>query len=144
MSETNPSKNMLREWQNHSFEHLVEMWIDLDFSETYVRPLLNYLLQQKLLERLNTISVRLADATENTHIEVQKLTTSSDKLETLTVKLNKLTYVLIGLAFLAVVVPVAIEFWHAYHPEKVEPIVLVLPRPSAPQTPSPPAGLPHQ
>jgi hypothetical protein len=47
---------------------------------------------------------------------ISSLTSSSDRLEGLTRRLNRLTWVLIILTFLAVLVPIGLEIWNAYHP----------------------------
>jgi hypothetical protein len=63
--------------------------------------------------------------------QVSSLTKSSTNLEELTIRLNKLTWVLIILAVAGVVAPIGIECWKAYHSEPV-----VLRPPSAPPAPT--------
>jgi len=47
--------------------------------------------------------------------EVGSLTTSSRKLENLTVRLNRLTVILIILTVVAIVAPILVEVWKVYH-----------------------------
>jgi hypothetical protein len=67
-------------------------------------------------DRLAGLITSLTDATNKVHQEVAILNSSSDRLEGLTRRLNRLTWVLIILTFLAVVVPAGLDFWKAYHP----------------------------
>jgi hypothetical protein len=66
-------------------------------------------------ERISELITSLTDATNKVHQEVAILNSSSDGLERLTRRLNGLTWVLIVLTFFAVVVPIGLEIWNAYH-----------------------------
>jgi hypothetical protein len=65
-------------------------------------------------ERISELITSLTDATNKVHQEVAILSSSSDRLERLTKRLNGLTWVLIVLTSIAVVVPIGL-IWNAYH-----------------------------
>jgi len=75
-------------------------------------------------------------ATRGVQKEVAILAASSEKLETLTIKLNNLTWTLIVLTalavILAVVTPIGIEVWKAQHSETPSPQTAPAPEPPKP------------
>jgi hypothetical protein len=64
---------------------------------------------------LNSTTERLIVATQQVHQEVAILSSSSDRLETLTKKVKNLTWALFFLTLSAAIVPIGIEVWKAYH-----------------------------
>jgi len=73
-------------------------------------------------EALQILVANLTISTDKVHTEVSILSSSSDRLERLTVALKNLTIVLTALTVLAVFVPIGIEVWKAYHESQSEPV----------------------
>jgi hypothetical protein len=71
--------------------------------------------------RLEKLSEALIKETSNVHREVAILGASSTKLESLTVRLNTLTWILIFLTALALI-PVGKDLWKAYHESQTAPV----------------------
>ena len=78
-------------------------------NNPYYANLVRDELSQRFLGRIGDLTEKQIEATREVTDAVNKLDSSSDRLEALTAKLNKLTWVLIFLTALAVVVPVGIE-----------------------------------
>jgi hypothetical protein len=93
-----------------------------------------------LIGRLTQATDTVAGGVEGLKHEVSVLTSSSDRLETLTKKLNCLTIILVVLTICAVIVPIGIEIYHAKYEDKkpTPPIVVVASPTTEPQT-SPPS-----
>jgi hypothetical protein len=77
-------------------------------------PIVQMVIQHRLQTRLAELTGNLAEASTKIYEEVARLANSSEKLESLTKRLNRLTWVLIGLTALAVVTPIGIEAWKAH------------------------------
>jgi hypothetical protein len=88
------------------------------------------------IRALNKATDSVKEATLGVETEVGKLAASSEILENLTRKLITLTNWLIGLAILAVIVPIAIELWKITQPERPVQVIVQYPPQTAPQTPS--------
>ena len=71
----------------------------------------------------------IVKATSDSSEYLKVLASSSENLEKLTKRLNTLTWVLIILTFFAVVTPIAVEVWKAYHPEPRTELVIGHPEP---------------
>jgi hypothetical protein len=101
-------------------------------------------LSQRFLGRIGDLTEKQIEATNEVRTAVDRLTISSDHLEGLTMRLNRLTWILIVLTALAVIVPVGIEIWKAKREidARLPPVVLQPPPHSASQTPIPPPGSP--
>jgi hypothetical protein len=93
-------------------------------------------LAQRFLGRIGDLTEKQIEATNEVRAAVDRLTKSSDHLEGLTIRLNRLTWALIILTALGVAVPVGIEVWKAKREIDTPPppIVPQLPRPAVPQT----------
>ena len=98
-----------------SIEELQDEYINLRDINDINRQFVEYYINAKLLEKLSQLTAELTAASEKTGTEVVVLTDSSKKLEHLTVRLKNLTWVLIALTALAVIIPIGIEVWKAYH-----------------------------
>jgi hypothetical protein len=97
------------------------------------RTVADWITDELLRRHLGAISdetKKLVIATRDVERGVERLATSSNTLETLTRRLNRLTWALIVLTLLAVVTPLGIEVWKAHHEPQAAPA-------STPPKPSP-------
>lgn len=109
-------------------------------NNAYFTNLITNELNQRFLGRIGDLAEKQIAATADVAAAVNKLDSSSDRLETLTQKLNRLTWALIWLTVFAIAVTIGIEVWHAKREidAPVAPIVLQPLQYSSPQTPIPP------
>ena len=80
---------------------------------------------------------QMSELTKEVRKEVATLRSSSDRVETLTKKLNRFTIWLLIFAGIQIVVAV-IQTWRMFQPEQPVRVVVQPPPLTAPQTPSPP------
>jgi hypothetical protein len=93
-----------------------------------------------LIGRLTQATDTVVGGVEGLKQEVSILTSTSDRLESLTRKLNLLTIILIVLTLFAVIIPIGIEIYHAkYEENKSTPPVVVVASPKTESQPSPPS-----
>ena len=81
-------------------------------------------LQRRHLCNIADQTKELIAATSQVHDEVSVLAHSSERLETLTRRLNRLTWVLIILTALAVIVPIGIEAWKVSREPQTAPATM--------------------
>lgn len=92
-------------------------------------PIVKAILEERLLMRIGDLTQRQTFAIGNVETAISKLTSSSEELERLTIRLNYLTIVLVILTVIAVLTPFGVEAWHIYHPEP-GPVLFKLPQPT--------------
>jgi hypothetical protein len=85
-------------------------------------PVVKVVIDTRLATRIAEGTKAIAEITKASRTELTRLVDSSDRLEGLTKTLKHLTWVLIVLTVLAVVVPIGIEIWHAYHEPQTVPV----------------------